>query len=457
MGSIAAKAKRRIVSLIKSDGNRSEKIFKNVILSFGVKGGSIIVGLLLVPMTINYINPIQYGIWLTISSVVSWMSFFDIGMGNGLRNKLAHAIALNEYENARKYVSTAYAVLAMIAFALFVIFWLVNPHLNWNSLLSIPDTVKDNIQLVVLIIVGSFCVQFVVQTINVVLMANQQPAISSLILFVGQLGILATIFILKQTVVGTLTNLVLALTILPIFALLIGSIYLYNNQLKIFAPSFRSIDFKFAKNILNLGGIFFVIQIGAMLLFQTDNIIINKIIGPEAVTVFNVSYKLFSVVIMLFGILITPYWSAFTDAYSKQDFDWMQNKVYRMRIIWVILSLVGIPLLVFSSKFLFIFWLGHTVNIPPNLSIAMGLYTIGFTGMTLNCYFLNGIGKLKIQLYLYVVSCLINVPLSIYWASRAGVVGVVLVNTIIMFLMCIVLWIQINKILKNRAYGIWNK
>ena len=55
------------------------------------------IGLVLVPLTINYLNPTKYGIWITLSSVIGWFSFFDIGLGNGLRNRFAEAIANNDH------------------------------------------------------------------------------------------------------------------------------------------------------------------------------------------------------------------------------------------------------------------------------------------------------------------------------------------------------------------------
>jgi len=95
-------AKKIIQRFFKEGHERSVNIRKNVLFSVLLKGASIPVTLLLVPMTINYINPVQFGIWLTISSVIGWMNFFDIGMGLGLRNKLAHSLALNEYANINK-------------------------------------------------------------------------------------------------------------------------------------------------------------------------------------------------------------------------------------------------------------------------------------------------------------------------------------------------------------------
>src|SRR5438876_10388425 len=72
---------------------RTIRIKKNIFSSFLLKSASIFIGMIMVPMTINYVNPTQYGIWLTLSSMISWFSFFDIGLGNGLKNKLAAANA----------------------------------------------------------------------------------------------------------------------------------------------------------------------------------------------------------------------------------------------------------------------------------------------------------------------------------------------------------------------------
>jgi len=103
-----------ILGLVTKGHERSVKAKKNILASFVIKGLGIAISLVLVPLTINYINPSRYGIWLTLSSIVGWFSFFDIGFGNGLRNKLAEAKAKGEEELAKIYVSTTYAILSII-------------------------------------------------------------------------------------------------------------------------------------------------------------------------------------------------------------------------------------------------------------------------------------------------------------------------------------------------------
>src|SRR3954465_9271495 len=119
--------------MIKALSNKFNSIFlkgtertlllkNNIAISFILKVCTIAIGLLLVPITINYINPVQYGVWLTLSSIITWFNLFDLGLGNGLKNKLAETNALGETTESRVYISTTYAIISLIAAGLFLLF-----------------------------------------------------------------------------------------------------------------------------------------------------------------------------------------------------------------------------------------------------------------------------------------------------------------------------------------------
>ena len=103
-----------VSNIINKGQGRSVKAKKNIIASFFIRGVSIAISLIIVPLTINYVNPSRYGIWLTLSAIVGWFSFFNIGLTQGLRNKFAEAKAKGEDDLAQIYVSTTYAILAII-------------------------------------------------------------------------------------------------------------------------------------------------------------------------------------------------------------------------------------------------------------------------------------------------------------------------------------------------------
>lgn len=448
---------KRLFNIFSKQESRNEKLRKNIFFSFIIKGLSVAISFIIIRLTLGFIDSTRYGIWVTISSIISWFTFFDFGMANGLKNNLARAIALKNNSEVKKYISTAYALFIIISLFVFLLFLFVNPAINWNNLLNIPVTVKEDFQTVMLIVTGTFCIQFVFQLINAILAAHQESATADLLNFLGQLLVLICILILMKTTTGTLKNLVIALNFSPAFVLIAASFIIFGMKYKAIAPAISDIDLSYAKKILNIGGAFFAIQLGALILFQTDNFIISKIIGPEAVTKFNITYKLYSVIIISFSIIMTPFWSAFTDAWVKKDFLWIRKSMLRLRKLWILTSFLAAPVLFLISKSLFKIWLGQKVAISSMVSFLMMIYAISYTCLALNCYFLNGVGRIRLQLILYLFVIFINPVLCILLGKMFDIEGVIIANILSFIFMDIVLWIQTDKLIHQKATGIWNK
>ncbi len=435
---------------------RTLQINRNILFSFLLKIGSVTITFLLVPLTIDYISPVQYGIWLTISSIVYWINVFDIGIGNGLKNEIAYALAVKDERNLKTYVSTGYAVLAIIALLIFTLFLLLSSFINWSRLLNIAEVSSEELRRVMIIVMGFFCIQFVVQVIDAVLSATQQVFKSSLILFTGQLLGLIIIYLLTLFVPGTLLLLVTVMAGSSVVVLIIASLYLYSTELKRFAPGLGSIDFTYVKKLLTVGGAFFIIQIGAMILTNANNFIITRILGPEAVTTYNIPFRLFSFVSMLFAIIIMPYWSAFTDAYAKKDMDWIKTNIKKLRIFWLGLSLLGAVVFVISG-FLYKVWIHNAVVVPVSLSFCVLLYIVVYMWHTLHVYFLNGIGKIRLQLLVIIAGVIFNIPLAVYAGRMFGLPGIVCANTLTFTIMGLIYTFQYKKIVWDTASGIWNR
>ena len=429
---------------------------KNIILSFALKGTSIAISLILVPLTINYVTPTNYGIWLTLSSIVIWLSFFDIGFGNGLRNKLAEALAENNVELARIYVSTTYAILSIVIGIVLILFIIINSYLNWSKILNSPPEMESELSILALIIFVFFCLRFIFQLITIVLIAKQESAKASSLDLIANVLSLVLIYLLTINTSGNLIYLGVVLSLTPAITLLFSSIFLYKSEYKCFAPSFKHIKFIYAKNLMSLGIRFFIIQIAAIILFNTNNIIIIHLLGSKEVTTYNVAFKLFSITTMIFNIIATPLWSAYTDAYAKNDFDWIQSTMLSMKKIFLMMIFFT-GILLITSPFIFKKWLGDSIQVPFILSIAMSSYVIVSMWQTIHVFLLNGIGKIKLQLYLVVFSSFINIPLAIFLGGKIGLVGIILASTVLFTFMGIVFSIQTKKIINNKASKIWNQ
>jgi len=447
--------KVKIDSFFLKGHKRTLQAKKNIAYSFILKGVSVICMLLLVPLTINYVNPIQYGIWLTLSSIMVWFSFFDIGFGQGLRNKLTEAITLGNIALAKTYVSTTYFIIAIISAFILLLFFLINPYLNWSKVLNAPNSNPDELSLVATVIFCVFSLQFVLQLINTVATAHQNVVVSSLTNSLGNLISLILVFICTKTVHGSLLILCISIGISPIIVLIICNLILFNGKYKAYSPSYKFLKFEYAKDLLFIGIKFFIIQLGLLFFYNVDNILISNLIGPGAVTSYNIAYKYFGVITMISGIIMTPFWSAFAEAHHKGDYEWVKKTVRMLQKLVGVILILGLFLLVIS-KYVYQLWVGNKVTISFSLSAVLCFYTVFNTYRTIFIYYINGVSKLKIQIIIVFISGLLNIPLGIILGKLFGVTGVILATTILCVFCGIIEIIQYNLLIKNKAVGIWN-
>lgn len=423
---------RRIRQFFISGHERSIAAKKNIVAMLFFKGASILISLLLVPLTIHYVDTETYGLWITISSVVLWISFFDIGLNNGLRNRFAEAKAKGDTELAQRYVSTTYAMLTLIFIPLLLIFVAVNGYINWNSIFNTHIVNAKDLSTVMLIVVSYFCLKFIFSTINIILTADQRPADASFRSLCENISSLLIIVLLSYFTEGSIIKLTLALCIVPLLVNITFNVSLFWGRYKLYSPKLSKVSFSLLPNLFNIGLRFFIIQIAMLIQFQTSSLIIIRNFGESSVTTYNVTYKYFSILLMIFTIIITPLWSSATEAYAKADNQWIKVTVKKYNKLLVIFLLCG-AIMLLTSNFIFNIWLGSgVVDTSFILSLFMLLYVYSLMVGRIEGAILNGIGALKIQMYsallspiifLVVVYSGIYLGLGIYSIFIAGIVS----------------------------------
>jgi O-antigen/teichoic acid export membrane protein len=446
----------RINMLLKTEG-RSQEAVRNILLSLGTKGISIITSLLVVPLTISYINPTQYGIWITLSSIVAWISYFDLGLGNGFRNRFTEAQAKGDIKLARQYVSTTYFVVTCIVLAMFILVMITNTYITWDTLLKIDVRYRAELHQVFVIIGTFFCLNMVVRLFGTILTADQKPGVASVINCIGDVCSLAAIFVLTKVSDGSLTSLAVYYSGVPFLVMLLFSLYafVFTNYRK-YAPSTALIRLKLIKNIFSLGVQFFIISMSMLVLFQVQNIIISREMGPVAVTQYNITFKYYNILHMIMTIIIVPFWSAFTDAYYKDDFIWMRNTLKKLEVAWFFEIVLGI-LMLLIGPFFFKLWVGDSVSVNAKLSIAMLIFAVVQSIGAIYMNVLNGLGKIRIQLIIYCVFAVVAWPLLVMSIRHFGLPGVLLLPSAVFIFQAILGKIQVNKLINKSASGIWNK
>jgi O-antigen/teichoic acid export membrane protein len=233
---------------------------------------------------------------------------------------------------------------------------------------------------------------------------------------------------------------------------------LFKGHYKSISPSIRTINFKYSSSLVKLGMQFFIIQISSLIVFTTGNIIITQLYGPEAVVVYNVAYKYFYMVPLVFNVILAPFWSAFTESYVKNEYNWIKNSVKKLIIMWALLSGVAI-IMIITSDFVYEIWVGPEIKVPFILSFFTGLFVIIANWNNIFGYFINGVGKVRLQLYFAIFTAILNIPLSIFLAKTVGlgITGVMLSTIICLLFASIWSPIQYLKIINGTAKGIWSK
>lgn len=436
--------------------NRSVKAKKNIFVSSLFKAGDTLIYLMLVPLTLDYLNPFEYGIWLTLNSILGWINSFDIGLGNGLRNKLSEAIANEDKEAARKYVSTAFVLLSVLGCTLVVFGIFLIHEIDWYQLLNVSSKNVNNLVDIITFSYIFFCINFVLKTIGNIYQALQLPSALYIMNFFGHLLALCSICILKQVVEGSLLWIAIVYSAAPPFIYLCAYPVTFYCLFKYLKPSVKYFDRNSVKGLFNLSIIFFTLQISSIVLFSLSNLIISNIFGPTEVTAYNIAQRYFSVVSMIFGVILTPMWSAATDAYIRGELLWIKNTMKNLRHILILVGLL-LVVMVIISPVIFDLWIGDEVNIPVALVGLIALYNYIIMYSLCYSYFLNGIGKLKLQAINTILVAICFYPLCHHLALNFRVYGVIVCMCILNLPGAIINTIQFNKVLNQKDKGIWSK
>jgi O-antigen/teichoic acid export membrane protein len=244
----------------------------------------------------------------------------------------------------------------------------------------------------------------------------------------------------------------------PVLVLIGFNLIGFRSRYKQFKPDLRFWRRDYFKDIFGLGFNFFIIQISGVIIFSTDTLLISRLLGPEEVVPYQLAFKYFGVSSMIFSIISTPFWSGFTEAYTKNDNVWIANAIKNLTKLTIVFILFVCLLLLFSNKF-YKFWLGELVDIPFVLSVYMAIYYIQLIIITPYTIFINATGKIFIQTYQSLFSAIINIPISIYFVKyfNLGTEGIILGTIISLIPSLFITPIQTWKIINSSKNKFYNK
>lgn len=435
---------------------RSALIKKNIAGSLFIKGWSCIIQFLIVPLSLQCLTNYEYGIWLTINSILMGIDSIDVGLGNGLRNRLAEAMAVGDHDKARRQVSTTFFMLIMIMVPLMLMFAVAMQFVDCNSMMNVSPSLVPDMRGILVASVAIMGSTFIFKFIGNMYMGLQLPAINNLLVVLGQTVSLAALFVISLFGRSNLMTVAVVFTASPLVVYLAAYPVSFCGKYRFLAPSLKCFDRASLKSLFDLGVKFFAIQISGLMLFMSSNVIISHVLNPAEVTPYQISYRYFTILYMLFAIIASPLWSATTDAYTIGDWAWIRKAMRKMNILLFVCLVVMCGMVAFASTFYHL-WVGDKVYVPMLLNVLMALYAYMLVVSNSYSYILMGIGKIKMILVVTVGEMFVFVPVEYLACRHAGTTGLLLSLILSTTICAVVNCIQFNLLSTNKAKGIWNK
>ena len=436
---------------------RSKKVFINVLNSFLVKILSTVVTLSLIPISLHYTDAKTYGVWLTLSSVITWVQLFDLGLSNGLANRLAVAFTHDDNKLAKQYISVTYSFLIVIATALTALFLSTSHLINWNKLFNTTIDQRTLLFSVNFAFI-SLCLTFLLRPVNDLLRAKQKHFMTGIIQVTSNTFALVCLLVFGRYFNSDLTILAIILGGAYPVTLSVFSLFLYRKHYPELKPTLNLKKFHRLREIFGISVKFFIINASGIAILASNNLLISYFINPESVTYYTIAYRLFSIVLIFQAMIVTPLWPAYTEAFTIKDFPWIRTTIRGLNKLNIGLA-VGVIVLLLICQPIYSVWIGSSVKIPFEINLLLTLYVIVSLYKETYVSLVNGSGKLNLQTGFAIVSILLQVPLAylLLKVLNLGMWGILSLN-IFWVLIGFILWrVQYSVLTTGGRTGkIWN-
>lgn len=409
------------------DGKSKER-YRRILLTGGitaiVKIFSAVINLITVPLTLNYLGAERYGLWMAISSILTLMSFADLGLGNGLLNAVAKANGNKSDKDAQIAVSSTFFILMAIAVLLFLIFICIYPHISWESVFNVKSkTAINESGPTMMVLVVMLLINMPLGIIQRIQDGYQEGYRFQLWLIVGSLLSLCGLLLCLHFKSG-LVWLVIAFSGGQLIATLLNGTMLFTKTRTNLKPKLKYFNLDVGKQLISTGLVFFVLGLFTLLGNASDNLVLAQTLGAKSVAGYEIVKKIF-LFSMFTQFIIQPLWPAFAEAMASGDIDWAKKTLKKAMSLSIgLAAIMSLPLLVFGRQIIML-WVGE--EFIPSWSLLLGFYMyvlIANYGGVMST-FLNSGPLLNKQILIVGLASITSLLLKIYLSINFGVSGII--------------------------------
>jgi O-antigen/teichoic acid export membrane protein len=388
------------------------------------------------PLAVRYLGAQRYGVWATITTTAVWINLLDLGIANTLTNEISRAYALNDKESARRYFTNALAVTALAAAFVGLVFACLARHVSWVKVFNVgKDVSATEVERMVMAAVGLTLLALPCNLVGKLLAGYQELHRTSVASGMGAVASLAGLALGIALHVSMPTLYLMSLGAITFASLLLMLLVL--RQKPWLRPKPTAVDLRSIKQLFDSGSSFFLIQVAAVVVFSSDNLIVSHYLGASEVTPYSVAWRLAGLSAMLQTLLFPALWPAYAEAYAKHEYKWIRRTFAMTLKSVVALNVLCAAGLVLFGKTAIRIWAGRTAVPGTYLLIAMGVWIVVNGFMSVESCLLAALNRTRGQAVLSITASVVNIGLSLVLVRHIGALGVI-GGTILSYLIVLV-------------------
>lgn len=402
------------------------------------KGMGMVVMILSIRLTVPYLGAERFGVWMTVASLAGLLTFLDLGIGNALTNHVAKRAAADNTKLLSQTISGGLAFLAIIGVLMSLMLWAIAGCVPWSFLIKTTQVdLLTEARTAAMYFGVLFGLNVFTGGIQKVFSGLQQSYVSHIVTTIGSMVAGIGLWFSAASHAGIPVLLAVMLGSQSVVSLFLLAV-LAHRKLFCMADIASAIRLE-APHLFQAGGLFFLLQIGTMVGWGADSLIISSTLGAAQVAMFAVTQRLFQFISQPLSIINAPLWGAYADANSRKEKEFIKKTLKRSIAFNVVVGLVFCIFLAWWSEEIIRIWTNGAVIVPASLVIIYAAWSV--IDMVSNSFamFMNGCNIIRPQVVGIISLVFLAVPIKLYFAVSYGLTAM-LSGFVVVYLVNIFLW-----------------
>lgn len=393
-----------------------------------------LVALWLTPYTLSFVSKTQYGYYILLADILTWINLLQFGVAGVFNSKAAMCIGKGDYETLQRYTSTAQIM--QFASSLLILVCGIILTFFIDDILDTSGLSRYEVIVTFLIVVLTSVISVLKQPLSAILIANKQIHIDNLLqlgLFIVQVSLTVLFLNLGYNIVSLASSHLIAIVIIALITFLrVKKLPFHLNLVP------RTLDRQIFFEMLSIGVWFSIGSLGQILIYKVDKFMVGKYISLGMVTSYYITCKLFDLASMFYSNFINIARPYFSHHYAKGEITKL-GALYDLFLNSSILLLVFGCTLIYIINPLFISWWirdAHNVYLGDTICFLVTINIILQSSILPNRALLaSTLFKVKYQALTRVIEGVLKFIICLILIETYGIAGL-LIGSIIACILC---------------------